>query len=163
MSKKFTVTYDIPAGVEAAYAAISGEGWAVAKAKELADDSKVLSRDVAAGDAVTMVITRKLPEGIPGFLTKFLPSDGRVKQTDEWAPASAGGRAGVWKAETPGSPIKVSGVMRLEPAGTGCRYIVEGDIKASIPLIGGKAEDFAIGMTKKLTAQEADVLRSLVS
>jgi hypothetical protein len=163
MSKKFTVTYEIPAEVEAAYAAISGEGWAVAKAKELADDSKVLSRDVAAGDAVTMVIARKLPDGIPGFLTKFLPSDGRVKQTDTWAAAQEGVRAGTWVADTPGSPIKVHGVMRLEPAAAGCRYVVEGEIKASIPLIGGKAEDFAIGMTKKLTAQEADVLRSLVS
>ena len=163
MSKKFSVSYDIPSDVETAYAAITGEGWAVGKAAALNDESKVVSREVGAGDAVTLVVTRKLPDGIPGFLQKFLPADGRVTQTDVWQPASGGVRSGTWRADTPGSPVKVGGTMRLEPAGDGCSYVVEGEIKASIPLIGGKAEDVAVGMTKKLTASEAEVLRSLVS
>jgi hypothetical protein len=160
---KFKVSYDIPADVETAYAAISGEGWAAAKAARLNDESKVIARDVGPGDAVTLVVSRKLPDGVPGFLQKFLPSDGKVTQTDRWAAAQDGFRAGTWKAETPGSPAKVDGTMRLEPAGDGCRYIVEGTVKVSIPLIGGKAEAFAVGMTEKLTAREADVLRTLVS
>ena len=163
MSKTFSVSYDIPADVETAYAAISSEGWAEAKARSLDDGSKVVSRSVAAGDAVTLVVSRKLPDGIPGFLQKFLPADGRVTQTDTWAAAAEGVRSGTWKADTPGSPVKVGGTMRLEPAGSGCTYVVEGEIKASIPLIGGKAEDVAVGMTKKLTASEADVLRGMVS
>jgi hypothetical protein len=163
VSKKFSVSYDIPSDVETAYAAISGEGWAAGKAAALKDESKVVSREVGAGDAVTLVVTRKLPDGIPGFLQKFLPADGRVTQTDSWGPANGGVRSGTWKADTPGSPVKVGGTMRLEPAGDGCSYVVEGEIKASIPLIGGKAEDVAVGMTKKLTASEAKVLRSLVS
>jgi hypothetical protein len=163
VSKKFSVSYDIPADVETAYAAISGEGWATAKAAGLQDESKVVSRTVGAGDAVTLVVTRRLPDGIPGFLQKFLPSDGRVTQTDTWAASADGVRAGTWRADTPGSPVKVAGTMRLEPASGGCTYVVEGEIKASIPLIGGKAEDVAVGMTKKLTASEADVLRGLVS
>ena len=163
MSKKFSVSYDIPADVETAYAAITGEGWATGKAAALKDESTVVSREVGAGDAVTLVVTRKLPDGIPGFLQKFLPADGRVTQTDTWAPAKDGVRAGTWRADTPGSPVKVGGTMRLAPSGTGCAYVVEGEIKASIPLIGGKAEDIAVGMTKKLTASEAEVLRSLVS
>lgn len=163
MSKKFSVSYDIPSDVETAYAAITGEGWADGKSAALQDESKVVSREVRAGDAVTLVVTRKLPDGIPGFLQKFLPADGRVTQTDTWEPASGGVRSGTWKADTPGSPVKVGGTMRLEPAGAGCSYVVEGEIKASIPLIGGKAEDIAVGMTKKLTASEAEVLRRLVS
>jgi hypothetical protein len=163
VSKTFSVSYDIPADVETAYAAISSEGWADAKARSLDDGSKVVSRSVAAGDAVTLVVSRKLPDGIPGFLQKFLPADGRVTQTDTWGAASGGVRSGIWKADTPGSPVKVGGTMRLEPTGSGCTYVVEGEIKASIPLIGGKAEDVAVGMTKKLTASEADVLRGMVS
>ncbi|MFN2539908.1 MAG: DUF2505 domain-containing protein [Mycobacteriales bacterium] len=162
MSKRFSVSYDIPSDVETAYAAITSEGWAAGKASALNDESKVVSREVGAGDAVTLVVSRKLPAAVPGFLQKFLPADGRVTQTDAWSAAADGVRSGTWKAETPGSPVKVGGTMRLEPAGSGCRYSVEGEIKASIPLIGGKAEDFAVGMTKKLTASEADVLRSLV-
>ena len=162
MSKQFSVSYDIPADVETAYAAISSEAWAAAKAERLKDGSEVVSRE-ESGDAVTMVVSRKLPDGVPGFLQKFLPADGRVTQTDTWAAASGGARTGTWKADTPGSPVKVGGTMRLEPKGDGCRYVIEGDIKASIPLIGGKAEDFAVGMTKKLTEAEAGVLRGMVS
>ena len=162
MSKRFSVSYDIPADVETTFAAISSEAWAAAKAKRLEDGSEVVSRS-ESGDGVTLVVSRKLPDAIPGFLQKFLPADGRVKQTDTWTAASGGVRAGTWQADTPGSPVKVGGTMRLEPAGDGCRYVVEGEIKASIPLIGGKAEDFAVGMTKKLTASEADVLRGMVS
>ena len=53
--------------------------------------------------------------------------------------------------------------MRLEPSGSGCKYIVEGEAKVSIPLIGGKAEGVVVGLTEKLTAKEAEVLRGLVS
>lgn len=163
MAGKISVKYDIPADVETAYAAISGEGWAAARAAALGDESQVLSRTVGDGGAVTLVVSRKLPEGIPGFLTRFLPSDGKVTQTDVWGPAQDGVRAGTWAADTPGSPAKVAGTMRLEPAGDGCRYVVEGTAKVSIPLIGGKAEGVVVGMTQKLTAKEADVLRSLVT
>jgi hypothetical protein len=162
VSKQFSVSYDIPADVETTFAAISSDGWAAAKAARLNDGSEVVSRDESGG-GVTLVVSRKLPDGIPGFLQKILPADGRVKQTDTWAAAKDGVRAGTWKADTPGSPAKVEGTMRLEPAAAGCTYVVEGTVKVSVPLIGGKAEDVAVGMTKKLTASEADVLRGMVS
>jgi hypothetical protein len=149
--------------VETAYAAISGEAWAPTKAKELGDDSTQVSRTEGPGGAITLVVTRKLPDGVPGFLTKFLPADGRVIQTDTWGAANDGVRSGTWKADTPGSPAKVEGTMRLEPAGSGCAYVVEGTAKVSIPLIGGKAESLVVGMTEKLTAREVEVLRAMVT
>jgi len=161
--KQFKVSYDIPADVETAYAAISGEGWAKAKAARFDDGSEVVRREEGPAGAVTMVVSRKLPDGIPGFLQKFLPSDGRVTQTDAWGAAADGVRSGTWKAETPGSPAKIDGTMRLEPNGTGCRYVVEGNVKVSIPVVGGKAESVAVGMTEKLTAKEAEVLRGMVT
>jgi hypothetical protein len=158
-----SVKYDLPVDVETAYAAISGDRWAPAKASVLGDDSKVVSREVGAAGAVTLVVSRKLPDGIPGFLATFLPADGRVIQTDTWGAADGGVRSGTWVADTPGSPAKVSGTMRLEPAGSGCVYVVEGSAKVSIPLIGRKAEGVVVSMTEKLTAKEADVLRAMVT
>lgn len=163
MPGKIHVRYDLPVDVETAYAAISGDQWAPAKAAALNDGSQTVSREVGEGGAVTLVVSRKLPDGIPGFLTKFLPADGRVKQTDSWGPAKDGVRSGTWKAETPGSPADVHGTMRLEPTGNGCAYVVEGTAKVSIPLVGGKAESLVVQMTQKLTAKEVEVLTSLVS
>ena len=163
MAGKIDVRYQIPVDVETAYAALSGEQWAPAKAAALNDGSVVVSREVREGGAVTLVVSRKLPDGVPGFLTKFLPADGRVIQTDTWEPAVDGVRKGTWVADTPGSPAKVHGTMRLEPAGSGCAYVVEGTAKVSIPLVGGKAESLVVQMTQKLTAKEMDVLRTLVT
>jgi hypothetical protein len=163
MAGKLDFRYSLPVDVETAYAAISGDQWAPAKAAELKDDSTTVSREVRDGGAVTLVVSRKLPDGVPGFLTKFLPADGRVKQTDTWGPAVDGVRSGTWVAETPGSPADVRGTMRLEPSGDGCTYVIQGTAKVSIPLIGGKAENLVVQMTEKLTAKEVEVLRSLVS
>ncbi len=162
MAGTIKVRYDIPADVETAYAAISGEGWAPAKAAQLNDGSALVSRTEGDGGAVTQVIDRNMPDGIPGFLTKFLPAGGRVKQTDTWGPAVDGVRSGTWTTDTAGSPAKVDGTMRLEPTATGCAYVVQGTAKVSIPLVGGKAEGVVVGLTEKITAQEAEVLRGLV-
>jgi hypothetical protein len=163
MAGKINVRYDIPSDVETAFAAISGEGWAAAKAAALKDDSKVVSRTVTDDGGVTLVVDRALPDGIPGFLTKFLPAGGRVTQTDAWAAAQDGVRRGTWRADTAGSPAKVDGTMRLEPTPSGCVYVVEGTVKVSIPIVGGKAEGVVLGLTEKLTAKEAEVLRSMVA
>lgn len=162
MTGKISVRYELPVAVETAYAALSGDGWAAAKAVSLHDDSRQVSRVVGAGGAVTLVLSRKLPDGVPGFLTAFLPADGRVTQTDSWGAASGGVRVGTWQADIPGAPAKVSGTMRLEPAAEGCCYVIEGAVQVSIPLLGGKAEKLIVAMTAKLTAKEADVLRAML-
>ena len=139
MSKAIDVSYDIPGDVEAVYAAITSEDWAAHKAKAFNDDSQQVSRTVGDGGAVTLVVSRGLPEGIPGFLEKFLPKGGRATQAEAWSPAEGGVRRGTWQGEIPGAPAKVS-----------------------IPLVGGKAESFIVDMIGKLTAKEADLLASLV-
>jgi len=162
MPKKLDVSYDIPAPVESVYAVISGEDWAAQKAKAFDDESRQESRTVAAGDAVTLVVSRGLPDGIPGFLEKFLPRGGRARQTETWSPSEGGARRGTWQGEIPGAPAHVGGTMSLEPTATGTRYRIQGEVKVSIPLVGGKAESFVVDMITKLTKSESELLASLV-
>ena len=162
MSKSIDVSYDIPGDVEAVYAAISGEGWAPAKAAAFDDESRTESREVGDGGAVTLTVSRGLPDGIPGFLEKFLPAGGRAQQTEAWGPSEGGARRGTWTGSIPGAPAKVGGTMSLEPTGTGTRYTIKGEAKVSIPLVGGKAESFVVEMISKLTAKEAELLGTLV-
>ncbi|HUR15176.1 MAG TPA: DUF2505 domain-containing protein [Mycobacteriales bacterium] len=162
MPKKLDVSYDIPADVETVYAVISGEGWAAAKAERFEDESRQESRTVGAGDAVTLVVSRGLPDGIPGFLEKFLPRGGRARQSEAWGAADGGARRGTWQGEIPGAPATVGGTMALEPTATGTLYRIQGEVKVSIPLVGGKAESFIVDMIGKLTKSEAELLASLV-
>jgi hypothetical protein len=163
MSKKIDVSYEIPADVESVYAAITGEKWADHKAAEFDDDARTESRTVGAGDAVTLVMSRGLPPGIPGFLEKFLPKGGRATQTEAWGASDGGARKGTWQGEIPGAPAKVGGTMSLSPSTKGTTYRIQGEVKVSIPIVGGKAESFVAEMVEKLTASEAALLTKLTS
>jgi hypothetical protein len=164
-----TARYSCPADVETVFAALSGEGWAKRKAEVLGDGSKVVRREQKPDGGVVLVVSRELPEGVPGFLEKFLPRDGRAQQTDDWGPAGPDGvRRGTWQAEIPGAPAQVGGTMRLEPGpdtdvGASTTYTIEGEVKVRVPVIGGRAEKFLAGMVVRLTEKEAQVLQGMVS
>jgi len=163
MPKKIDLAFDVPAPVEAVYAVISSEDWAAARDEEFDDGSRTESRTEGEGGAVTLVVSRGLPDGIPGFLEKFLPKGGRANQTEAWGAEDGGARRGTWKGEIPGAPATVGGTMALEPTPTGTRYVVKGEVKVHIPLVGGKAESFVADMIGKLVAQEAGLLGTLSS
>jgi hypothetical protein len=168
MSTALKAVYPLPTDVETAFVAVSSEAWAHRKAAELRDGSQVVERVDKPDGGVRLVVSRELPEGVPGFLERFLPRDGRARQTDDWGPAGADGvRRGTWTAEIPGAPARVGGTMRLEPDATGSvtatRYTIEGAVTVRVPVIGGKAEKFLSGMVVRLTEKEAEVLRGMVS
>jgi hypothetical protein len=162
MGKRIDVSYEIPGDVESVYAAISGEGWAAAKAAAFEDESRTERREVGDGGAVTLAVSRGLPDGIPGFLEKLLPAGGRALQTEVWGSSEGGARRGTWTGHIPGAPATVGGTMALEPSGAGTRYSIKGEAKVHVPLIGGKAESYVVDMIGKLTAKEAELLGQLV-
>jgi hypothetical protein len=149
--------------VETAFRVLSDESWAERKDRALRDGSRVVRREQTPDGGVTLVVSRELPAGVPGFLERFLPKDGRVTQTDVWGPADGDVRRGTWKVEIPGAPARLGGTMRLEPTASGSRFVVDGEVEVKVPLIGGRAEGFIAGMVEKLAAKEADILRDAVS
>lgn len=157
-------TTELPSDVETAYAAVTGDGWVARKAELLKDDSRLVSREDTPDGGVTVVVSRALPAGVPGALTKFLPKDGRVTQTDRWGPPQPdGSRVGRWDVDSPGVPAELGGQIRLEPTATGCRQVVEGAVTVKIPLIGGKVESYLADMTHKLATREGEVVRDLLA
>lgn len=164
MSTALHSEHDAPADVDTVFRALSGEGWAHRKAEVLNDGSTVERREERPDGGVLLQVSRDIPGGVPGFLERFLPRDGRALQTDEWGPAGADGvRRGSWRADIPGAPAKVEGTMRLEPAGSGTRYVIDGEVTVKIPVVGGKAERFLADLVTKLTGKEAQVLQGMVT
>ena len=162
MTARLQVSHAFDRDVETVFAALSGPDWAPARAAAFSDGSRTVQHEVAADGSVLLVVSRDLPEGGPGFLTRFLPKDGRAEQADSWGPAVDGGRAGTWRAQITGTPARVTGTMRLEPTPTGTRYVVDGEVTVPLPLVGGRAESFLADMIGRLSAREADVLRGLL-
>ena len=162
MGKRFSSSFDSPVDVERLYGVLTAPDWAATKSARLGDDSTVVRRDVSGGGSVTLVVSRRLPAGVPGFLQRFLPSDGRVTTHDVWAPLADGVRRGTWSADIAGAPAKLGGAMRIESIAGGSRYTIDGEVRVSVPLIGGKAESFIAEQVVKLADAEADVVRQVL-
>jgi hypothetical protein len=151
--------HDSGSDVETVFRVLSDESWARRKDDALRDGSRVVRREETPDGGVTLVVSRELPAGVPRFLERFLPEDGRVTQTDAWGPADGGARHGTWQVHIPGAPARLGGTMRLEPTAGGSRYTIDGEVAVTVPVIGGRAEGFIAGMVEKLAAKEAGVLR----
>ena len=163
MSKKVRSEQQSAADVETVFRTLTDESWAARKAERFGDDSRVVRRVESAAGGVTVVVSRELPAGVPGFLQRFLPEDGRVVETHAWGPEQGGRRQGTWSVDIAGAPATLGGTMSLDPTPSGSRYVIEGVVEVKVPLVGGKAESFIADMTEKLAAKEAHLLRDTVS
>jgi hypothetical protein len=85
---------------------------------------------------------RTMPtDNIPDFVRTFVGQTLTVVQVDDWQPAAAdGSREGTTVVEIKGSPVRLAAAMTLGPDGAGSRQTIDGDLKASVPIVGGRIE-----------------------
>ena len=162
MPTALSTSVEVPAGVEAVHAVLTGPAWPQALAARLGDGSTLLSVEPTQDGGVRVAQSRRLPDAVPSFLRRFTPEDGRVTQIDVWGPAVDSVRSGTWEVAFPGSPARVGGVNRVEPAGVGARWVVTGQVAVSIPLVGGRAERLLAPLIATLVSKQGEVLRTLV-
>ena len=159
MSKDLTSRTEIPATVAEVFALRTSQHWVDLKAEKLNDGSTLVSRTERPDGGVDFAVSRDLPSGVPGFLERFLPADGKAVQHESWGPPDADGVcSGTWKVDIPGAPAQLGGTSTLAPTDTGSVQTIHGTVKVSVPLIGGKAEGFIADMTKKLMAREGELM-----
>jgi len=152
-------TFASSASVEEVFDVLVSPERAATKAERFGDGALLKAHEQRPDGSVSLTVSRELPGGVPGFLEKFLPKDGRVTESFDWDPPAAdGARHGRWNAVIPGAPAKLGGTMRLEPTATGSRYTIDGEGQVSVPLIGGKAARFIGEMVEKLAAKEHQLM-----
>lgn len=99
----------------------------------------------AHGERTVIVSSRDLPtDGFPSFVKSLVGATLAVTETQDWGPADTdGARQGVITVDIAGAPIDLDGTLLLAPNGRGSVETVLGDLRARIPLIGGKIEKAA--------------------
>jgi hypothetical protein len=108
------------------------------------------------GDEVAVRSRRSVPMEVPGFAKRVMSPMNTVEQRDHWQPAAADhGRVGTWEVQAKGVPVSAGGTLRLSP-GPGGTTIVEiaGEVKCSLPLIGGKLASFVGADVERTLAGE---------
>ena len=138
---KITQTMDYAADPEAVFAMMTSEEFQTQKCA----DAGALSHDVAVslvGGRVRVVVGRDLPtDRLPDFAKSLVGQTLSTTETWEWDEASADGeRRGRLTVEVKGTPITMRSTVVLAGNGAGSVVTIDGELKASIPLFGGKIE-----------------------
>ncbi len=95
-------------------------------------------------------IRRQMPVevDVPGALKKLVPATATIVHKDAWKMDSKTGHIDI---ELSGIPVALSCEVSLRDEGDECVYRYEWDIKAKVPLVGGKLEKLlAADMDEKI-------------
>jgi len=85
---------------------------------------------------------RQLPsDGLPDVARSFVGAHLTIIEVLDWhAPGPDGSRSSLVDIHVKGAPLTVKGTVRLVPAGTRTLELIEAELKANVPFIGGKLE-----------------------
>jgi hypothetical protein len=90
--------------------------------------------------------------GVPSFAKKLVGDSTRAITTQVWQ-----GDAASYVVETPGKPTSLSGTATIAPNGTGSTLTYDLDVKAGVPLVGGKLEKLVVQLTTEGFEKEQTV------
>ena len=136
-----TAQIPYPASTSAVFAMLTDEAFL----KQVCEATGAVKYEVDVQETSlgTSVTTRReLPtDQIPDFIQRFVGQTLTVSRVDLWQPAAPdGSRQGTIVVEIVGAPVRMTGTLSLRPGSDGTIEDVDGDLKASVPLIGGKIE-----------------------
>lgn len=153
-------TVEYPATPEQVFAVLADPAFQEAKCAATAAVKHKASVDPDAGRTVIRT-ERILPsDDLPDFARSMVGPTLKVVETQEWGPAAAdGSREGTVRMEVAGAPITLTGSLSLSPRGTGAVETVDAELKARMPLIGGKIEKAAAGPIEEAIDVEAATAR----
>lgn len=80
--------------------------------------------------------------GVPSFAKKFVGESTRAIATTLWQ-----GHTGRYTIEAPGKPTSIAGTVSLAGSGPATVLTYDLEVKASVPLIGGKLEKLVADLT----------------
>ena len=92
---------------------------------------------------VVIVSRRALPtDQVPDAFKSLVGASITIAQTETWGPAAAdGSRTGAMDLEVVGAPVRMQATLSLSATAEGGSVeLVDGELKARVPLVGGRIE-----------------------
>lgn len=124
-------------------------------------DADLVEQTVAPEGGVKVVTRQRTGVELPGFAKRLIPASTTVTQTYVWEPAREdGSREGIWSADIKGAPVSMGGPTELRATGSGSVHVFSGEVKASVPLLGGKLESFALDSLRRDLTRAAEFTAS---
>lgn len=156
---KFTHRVEYPATVDEVWAVMNSTDFQDAKCE--ATSTGTWTSDVAtSGDRTRITSERVLPtDDLPDIARSFVGPSLTIAEQQIWgAPATDGSRTAELQVHIKGAPMTLKGTVRLSPNGSGSVQEINGDLRVSVPLIGGKLEKAASDPLMFAAKTETDLL-----
>lgn len=119
----------------------------VCLAQRATDATVTVERD---GQAMLVLVDQTRPsEQIPEIARKIVGDEIRIVHREDWSSSSQA----ALDVSIPGKPAQLLGTILVSGKGTGTSHIIEGDLKVSVPLLGGKLE----GLISQLLTKALEV------
>ncbi len=141
---RITKTFEYAASPQEAFAMMADPAFQAAKC-EATHPLEHSESVTPKGDQTEIVTRRVVPtDDFPDFAKSMIGARIAVTETIIWSRASVdGSRTGTIALAIGDAPIRMTGTVRLGPSGTGTRVEVDGELKANVPLVGGRIEKVA--------------------
>ncbi len=110
-------------------------------------------------EGFSVEVSREVPLEVPGFLRSMLGEWNTLLQNERWTESGKGVYTNELEIEARGVPALMTGTMTLSAKGKGCVNEVAITIRASVPLIGGKLEQFVAKDTEATLAAEYEFIQ----
>lgn len=157
---RITETVEHAASPEQVFAAFCDEDYQVLKCERSGSLEHDVVIEVEHGQTV-VVTRRQLPtKDFPDFVRGFVGDRVEVVETQRWGgPGEDGAREGSLNVEIPGTPVHLTGGVHLRPGGEGTVQTVDGELKANVPLLGGRIEKAVAPVLVRAVRLEGKVVR----
>lgn len=107
------------------------------------------------GNTSTITVTRNWVGELPAMAKTFLGDEVVIVEEQVWQPLQANGSATAdLNVSIEGAPVKVSATMKLLGNSSSTSILIEGNVKVSIPIFGGKAEEIIANELANVMADE---------
>jgi hypothetical protein len=127
-------------------------------AKCLASGSLEATAELLTEDGSTTLISRRiLPAKLPSFAKRFVGETLTLIETQQWHEPRGESRTASFMVDFGNNPISFHGSVALGPEGEGTAVRTTGEIKCTVPFVGGKIESVAAEWIGKYLAKEQTV------
>ena len=109
-------------------------------------------------EATSVHLVREIRRNPPRILAKVFDPVQFTEMTEQWQPGENGWH-GNWTMQVRGQPITIMGSFELLGTPGGCRYSVSHQVRANVPLLGGRIEKYILGQASGGATDELTYLK----
>ena len=161
MAKTLTHTAEFPYSAEEVFQTGISKDYIDAKAAVLGHEDAELLELTDGPDGGSARARYTVESDLPSWARKMLPARNTITESHSWpGRGSDGGRSYAFTATVANVPVDIRGSVRIVPTGpTSCRSEARVEVKASLPLFGGRLEDLVAKDLERTMEGEAAYLR----